>query len=82
MQFKTKKYYQMLSKSIVSIIFLYAPEARRGIHPGPDSPAPRKCPPIVIIMAVQLRYDARGEWMPNINLLKAEGVSFDRTLSQ
>lgn len=49
------------------------------MHPGMNRPAPGKRPHIVIIMADQLRYDALGEWTPNINRLKAEGVSFNRT---
>lgn len=35
--------------------------------------------PVVIIMADQLRYDAIGKFTPNINELKKDGVSFNRT---
>ncbi len=34
--------------------------------------------PVIIIMADQLRTDALGEWTPNINALKNDGVNFSR----
>ncbi|CAL1518702.1 sulfatase-like hydrolase/transferase [Chitinophaga sp. MM2321] len=39
----------------------------------------RKDVPVIIIMADQLRYDAIGKYTPNINALKKDGVSFNRT---
>ena len=37
--------------------------------------------PVIIIMADQLRYDVIGKYTPNINLLKEEGVTFNRMYS-
>ncbi|MBB5286403.1 arylsulfatase A-like enzyme [Rhabdobacter roseus] len=50
-----------------------------SLSPVRAQSSPKKPPHVVIIMADQLRYDALGEWTPNINQLKAEGVSFNRT---
>ncbi|MBO9153474.1 sulfatase [Chitinophaga sp. GCM10012297] len=44
-----------------------------------QSRAQQKEIPVVIIMADQLRYDAIGQYTPNINALKKDGVSFNRT---
>jgi len=35
--------------------------------------------PVIIIMADQLRFDAVGEWTPNIRQLQEDGVNFSRT---
>ncbi|HWC53880.1 MAG TPA: sulfatase-like hydrolase/transferase, partial [Chitinophagaceae bacterium] len=35
--------------------------------------------PVIIIMCDQLRYDAIGKFTPNIDQLKNDGISFNRT---
>ena len=41
--------------------------------------AQQKEVPVIIIMADQLRQDAIGQYTPNINALKKDGVTFNRT---
>ncbi|MDP4285259.1 MAG: sulfatase-like hydrolase/transferase [Bacteroidota bacterium] len=41
--------------------------------------AQQKEVPVIIIISDQLRYDAIGKYTPNIDQLKADGISFNRT---
>ncbi|HVT85636.1 MAG TPA: sulfatase-like hydrolase/transferase [Chitinophagaceae bacterium] len=46
---------------------------------GNSSYSQQKKVPVIIIMCDQLRYDAIGKFTPNIDQLKNDGISFNRT---